>query len=216
MAIAFRELPWYAQALVYLGLLVLIVVVGEFAPYISPVKDLRVELEQTQAQVKAMQIEVLELQDYQRRHAQFRTEMEALQKQLDTLRAIVPEEKEVDEFIRILQGAAAASNVSIRRLTARPLATQDYYHEVPFEVEFDGPYFAVLDFFTRLGRVSRIINVGDLDFKGLAAAKTKKYPVRPGTTVSGTLTATTFFTKGAEGPAAKAPGKQAGKQPAKR
>lgn len=211
MAIAFRELPWYLQALVYLVVLAALVAAGEYAPF-SPVRELRLEKEEISGSVEALGTEVNQLRDYRRRYAQFRTEMEALEKQLETLRAIVPEEKEVDEFIRILQGAAAASNVAIRRLTAQPLTTRDYYHEVPFEVEFDGPYYAVLEFFARLGRISRIINVSDLDFKGLAEARGRKYPVRPGTSVTGTLVATTFFTKGAEGPPAKAPGKQ----PAKR
>lgn len=220
MAISFRELPWYLQALIYLLLLVVIVATGEYAPY-SPVREKRQELEQTQAQVAALTQEVAMLQDVQRRHSQFRTETEALQRQLDTLRAIVPEEKEVDEFIRILQGAAAASNVSIRRITAKPITPKDYYNEMPFELEIDGPYFAVMEFFTRLGSISRIVNVGDLDFEGLATARTKRYPVRPGTTVTGVVTATTFFTKGAESaeaaqPAAGQPGKRPpAKQPAK-
>ncbi len=221
MAFSFRELPWYLQALVYLLLLVALVAVGEYAPY-SPVQSKRQELERTQNEVNALTQEVALLQDVQRRHSQFRTETEALQRQLDTLRAIVPEEKEVDEFIRILQSAAAASNVSIRRITAKPVTPRDYYNEMPFELEIDGPYFAVLDFFTRLGRISRIVNVGDLDFEGLEAARTKRYPVRPGTTVTGIVTATTFFTQGAEAaaatpPAAQQPGKRpAAKQPAKR
>jgi len=218
MAIVFRELPWYAQALVYLLLLVAIVAVGEFAPvpYVS-VQPIRQQLESAKADAKAMQDEVARLRDYERRHAQFRTEMEALERQLATLQAIVPEEKEVDDFIRILQGAAAASNVAIRRLEAKALVPKEYYNEAPFEVEMDGPYFAVLDFFTRLGRIPRIINVGDLSFKGIDETRGKKYPLRPGTTVTGSVVATTFFTKGAEPPPpAPQPGKQPAKQPAKR
>jgi prefoldin subunit 5 len=140
MAFSFRELPWYLQALVYLLLLVALVAVGEYAPY-SPVQSKRQELERTQNEVNSLTQEVALLQDVQRRHSQFRTETEALQRQLDTLRAIVPEEKEVDEFIRILQSAAAASNVSIRRITAKPVTPRDYYNEMPFELEIDGPYF---------------------------------------------------------------------------
>ena len=44
-------------------------------------------------------------------------------------------------------------------LTAKPLPAEPYYFEMPFDVEADGPYFSVLDFFSRLGRLSRIINV---------------------------------------------------------
>jgi Tfp pilus assembly protein PilO len=67
---------------------------------------------------------------------------------------------------------------------------------MPFEVQADGPYFNVLDFFGRLSRLSRIINVGDLQFSD--AAKGGGYVVRPGTTVTGTFTATTYFTKPAD------------------
>ena len=73
--------------------------------------------------------------------------------------------------------------------------TKEYHYEMPFEVQADGPYFNILDFFGRLGRLSRIINVGDLTFADPANSKGGKYPVRPGTTVSGVFTATTFFTK---------------------
>jgi hypothetical protein len=62
-----------------------------------------------------------------------------------------------------------------------------------------------LDFFGRLGRLSRIINVGDLAFDDPDKAKGAKYPVRPGTTVSGIFTATTFFTKPADTAATPAP-----------
>jgi Tfp pilus assembly protein PilO len=125
--------------------------------------------------------------------------MDALNKQLDTLKTIVPEEKETDEFIRLLQGAASSSNVSIRRLTAKSIAPKDNnYYEMPFEVQADGPYFNVLDFFGKLSRLSRIINVGDLEFTDPEKSKGGKYPVRPGTTVSGIFTATTYFTKPAD------------------
>jgi Tfp pilus assembly protein PilO len=125
-------------------------------------------------------------------------QMDALNKQLDTLKTIVPEEKEVDEFIRLVQGAASASNVQLRRLTAQAIVPKEYHFEMPFEVQADGPYFNILDFFGRLSRLSRIINVGDLDFADPEKSKGTKYPVRPGTTVSGVFTATTFFTKPAD------------------
>ena len=132
--------------------------------------------------------------------------MDALSKQLETLKTIVPEEKETDEFIRLLQGAASASSVQIRRLTSQAIVPKEYHYEMPFEVQADGPYFNLLDFFGRLGRLSRIINVGDLSFDDPDKAKGTKYPVRPGTTVSGIFTATTFFTKPADAGAAPAAG----------
>ena len=138
-----------------------------------------------------------QLQVYRQRYGELKSQMDALSKQLETLKTIVPEEKEVDEFIRLVQGAASASNVQIRRLTAQPVVASEYHYDMPFEVQADGPYFNILDFFGRLSRLSRIINVGDLTSRMLDS-KAAKYPVRPGTSVSGVFTATTFFTKPAD------------------
>jgi Tfp pilus assembly protein PilO len=137
---------------------------------------------------------------YKQRYGELKQQMDALSKQLDTLKTIVPEEKEVDEFIRQIQGAASASNVTLRRLTAQNIVPKEYHYEMPFEAQADGPYFNVLDFFSRLSRLSRIINVGDLDFNDPSAGQIKgtKYPVRPGETVTGVFTVTTFFTKPAD------------------
>src|SRR5260370_42396227 len=125
--------------------------------------------------------------------------MDALNKQVDTVETIVPEEKEVDEFIRQVQGAASASNVQLRRLTAGKIDTKEYHYEMPCEAQADGPYFNVLDFFSRLSRLSRIINVGDLQFDDPnGGGKGTKYPIRPGTTVTGVFTIMTYFTKPAD------------------
>ena len=98
--------------------------------------------------------------------------------------------------------------MQLRRLTSMAIVSKEYHYEMPFEVQADGPYFNILDFFSRLGRLSRIINVGDLAFTDAAGAKGAKYPIRPGTTVTGTFTATTFFTRPADtGPAPKPAGR---------
>jgi type IV pilus assembly protein PilO len=204
MATAFRDWPWPVQALLYVGLAVVIVLAGFYVPG-SPVRTVRTDLEAAQAQMKPLENEVASLRVYKQRRAELQSEMDALQKQLATLQTIVPEEKETDQFILMIQNAAIASGVSIRRLTAKPVATKPYYFELPFEVEADGPYYSVLDFFSRLGRLSRIINVGDLKLTGWGGNTGSKFRVSAGTSVTGTFTITTFFTNATEGQAAPTP-----------
>jgi type IV pilus assembly protein PilO len=191
----------FMQALVALAIAVVLVLVGFYLP-VSPVAQERSEYDKAVLARTKLNQEVTQLQVYKQRYGELKQQMDALNKQLDTLKTIVPEEKEVDEFIRQVQGAASAANVQLRRLTSQPIVPKDYHYEMPFEAQADGPYFNVLDFFSRLSRLSRIINVGDLQFDDAAGTKGGKYPIRPGTTVSGTFTVTTFFTK----PADTAPG----------
>jgi type IV pilus assembly protein PilO len=202
MATAFRDWPWPLQALFYLGLTVVIIAAGFYIPGL-PLATVRAQLQDAQKQEKPLEAEVASLRVYKQRRAELQSEMDALQKQLATLQTIVPEDKQTDQFILMIQSAAAGSGVSLRRLTAKPVATKPYYFELPFEVEAAGPYFAVLDFFAKLGRLSRIINVGDLKLSSIGdKAGSSTFHMTPGTSVTGVFTITTFFTKAADQPEA--------------
>ncbi len=205
MANPLRDMSVIMQALVAAAVAVILILVGVYVPG-SPVARERDLVDQAVQDRAKLSQEVTQLQVYEKRDGEIRQQMEALSKQLETLKTIVPEEKETDEFIRLIQGAAVASNVQIRRMTSMPIVAREYHYEMPFEVQADGPYFNILDFFGRLGRLSRIINLGDLQFDDPEKPKGAKYAVRPGTTVSGVFTATTFFTKPADAGAASATG----------
>ena len=216
MANPLRDMSVFMQALVAVAIAVVLMVAGVYTPG-SPIAREREELAAAVDQRTKLTQEVTQLQVYKQRYAELKQQMDALNKKLDTLKTIVPEEKEADEFIRLMQGAASASSVQIRRLKALAIVPKEYHYEMPFELQADGPYFNVLDFFGRLGRLSRIINVGDLSFDAPENSKGTKYPVRPGSTVSGIFTATTFFTKPADSGAAPAPaaGAKPGSTPGK-
>jgi type IV pilus assembly protein PilO len=195
MANPLRDMSVIMQGLVAAAIAVVLVLVGIYLPF-SPVAQEKEQVEKAIATRTALTQEVTQLQVYKQRYGELKSDMDALNKQLDTLKTIVPEEKETDEFIRLLQGAAAESNVAIRSLKAKAVVPKDNdYYEMPFELQADGPYFNVLDFFGRLSRLSRIINVGDLDFADPDKTKGTHYALRPGSTVSGIFTATTYFTK---------------------
>jgi type IV pilus assembly protein PilO len=206
MATSFRDWPWPLQALLYVGLTIILVLAGFYVPG-SPLQSVRNQLESAQAEVKPLESDVQNLRVYKQRRAELQTEMDALQKQLATLQTIVPEDKETDQFILMVQRAALSSGVSIRSLVASPIAQKPYYFEMPFAVEADGPYYSVLDFFSRMGRLSRIINVGDLKLTSLSnqAGTSSKFHLAAGTTVTGSFTITTFFTNPAEAGAAATP-----------
>ncbi len=209
MAITFREFPWYIQALIFVALAVVLIGLGIYLPF-SPVASKRTEVTTLHDQDASLKQEVAGLEVYERRYADYNQQMNALHKQMDTLQAIVPEDKQVDEFIRLLQGAAAASRVQIRSLTAQTVIPHQYHYEMPFQISVDGPYFNVVDFFSRLSRLSRIINVGDLTLMGVDASKEGKFAMRPDTSVSGSCNVVTFFTN----PANAAPGSAATPTPA--
>ena len=138
-----------------------------------------------------------ELEAYRPKLAEIERQLASLKQQLEIERRIVPDEKEVDGFMRMLDAEAVKTGIELRRYTAKPSSTKDFYTEVPFEMELDGPYYSMLNFFDRVGKLERIINVS-----GLLVSTTKKptdakakhtYQYAPNESVVATCTATTFF-----------------------
>lgn len=214
MATSFREMSWPIQALAFLVLAVVLVIAGLYVP-ISPVATARAQVDEKNSQMNALEKQVAPLRVYQQRRVELQSQMEAQEKQLATLQAIVPEDKQVDQFIEMLQGAAAGSGVFIRKLETQPVIPHEYHSEMPYKVDADGPYYSVLDFFTRLGRLSRIINIGDIKLTEVKPneGSNSQFRMAPGTTVTGEFTVTTFFTPANSGASTSSPaaGSKAGK-----
>jgi len=156
-----------------------------------------------------------ELEAYRPKLAEIERQLASLKQQLDIERRIVPDEKEVDNFMRMMDAEAIKAGVELRRYTARPTTSKDFYTELPFEMELDGPYYSMLNFFDHVGKLERIVNVS-----GLLVANTKKasdakvkhqYQYAPNESVVATCTATTFFSHDMD-PAGAAAGKAAVKR----
>jgi len=121
-----------------------------------------------------------ELESYRPKLKQMEQQLAELKQQLEIEQRIVPDEKQVDGFMTMLDAEA-----------------QQYYTEVPFDMELDGRYYAVLKFFDQVSKLERIVNIN-----GLLVASTKKpgdakvkhtYQYAPDESVVATFTATTYF-----------------------
>src|SRR3984893_7908676 len=154
-----------------------------------------------------------ELETYAPKLKDMDRQLANLKQQLEIERKIVPDEKEVDGFIKMLDAEAMKAGIEIRRYTAKPVSTQEFYTELPFEIELDGPYYSVLNFFDRVGKLERIVNMSGLliaNTKMGSAAKTKHtYQYAPNENIVATCQATTFFSHDLA-PAAGAPAKGKG------
>lgn len=169
--------------------------------------------DQARAVLQTKVTENRQLESYRPKLADMERQVGSLKQQLDIERRIVPDDKDVDSFMRLLDGEALKAGIEIRRYTARPLVEKEFYTEVPFDIELDGPYYSMLNFFDSVGKLERIVNVS-----GLLMASTKKpmdakakhtYQYAATETIVATCTATTFFSHDIT-PAAAAPAKRQG------
>ena len=149
-----------------------------------------------------------ELESYRPKLKQMEQQLAELKQQLEIEQRIVPDEKQIDSFITMMDGEAVKAGVELRRYKAKDVKAQQYYSEVPFDLDLDGPYYSVLNFFDRVSKLERIVNISGLlvsTTKNPGGAKTRhQYQYAPNESVVATFTATTYFSHDSQSSAAGA------------
>ena len=153
---------------------------------------------QAQQTLESKLRENAELESYRPKLKDMDRQVANLKQQLEIERRIVPDEKEVDAFIKMLDAQAIKAGIEIRRYTAKPVSSKEFYTEVPFELEIDGPYYSVLNFFDQVGKLERFVNISNVliaSTKKPSEAKAKHtYQYAANESIVATCQASTFFT----------------------
>jgi type IV pilus assembly protein PilO len=138
-----------------------------------------------------------ELESYRPKLKQMEQQLAELKQQLEIEQRIVPDEKQVDDFITMMDAEAVKAGVELRRYKAMDVKSQQYYSEVPFQIDLDGPYYSMLQYFDRVSKLERIVNISNLlvaNTKNASSAKVKHtYQYAPNESVVASFTATTYF-----------------------
>jgi len=193
-----------------LGILVLAGAAVTGGLYYTVFKSQRDANAAAQVKLQAKVRENAELEAYRPKLADIQRQLASLKQQLEIEKKIVPDEKEVDNFMRMVSAEARKAGVEVRRYTSKPYVNKDFYTEVPFEVEFDGPYYSMLGFFDRVGKLERIMNVSNLlvaTTKKPGDAKAKHtYQYAANESVVATCVTTTYFSHDLQPAVAGTPG----------
>src|SRR5438874_3192312 len=120
------------------------------ALYFTMFKSQREANEAAQQALENKVRENAELEAYRPKLAEIERQLASLKQQLEIERRIVPDEKEVDNFIKMLNAEALKAGIEIRSYTAKPTSAREFYTEVPFDLEVDGPYYSLLTFFNQI------------------------------------------------------------------
>ena len=149
-----------------------------WSPAVEEENKKRTRLESLEKEIRALEVTAQKLGEFQR-------EVALLEKKLETLKSILPPAKETPDLMRKIQALASQSNLLIKKFNPGTPVNKDFYQEWPINVAVQGTYHNLGLFFDRIGRLSRLVNVGDLKIAAL--------PNQTGSqTISATCTATTF------------------------
>lgn len=196
--LSLNKLPWYTQVGVFIALSA--AAVGAFW-YLHADQAMQ-DIAAREAQLATINQQIERGLNTAKRLPEFRREVEALEAQLDRLRAVLPEEQDVGDLLRRVQAMATQSRLTIRGFQPRSVTRRQMHAEWPIGLQLEGTYHDLGMFLERVSKFPRIINVGNIHIKAQDA------PSGAGT-ITADCTATTFVLIDAQ-PAAAAAAPAAG------
>lgn len=92
-------------------------------------------------------------------------EVDQLDKQLKLALTRLPDEKEIPELLSSISNLARDSGLDILVFRQVPEGYQEFYAEVPVEMQVRGGFHQVAQFLDRVGKLDRIVNVSNIVVK---------------------------------------------------
>ena len=200
MDLSLSKLPWQAQ----IGAFVVVSGLAVFGFWKFYVAEVQADIAVRQSRLTAAKADVAKGVATAKQLPQFQAQVTELEGRLENLRQVLPEEKDVADILRRIQGLATKSNLAIQRFQPGQVVQQKLYAEIPYKLQAEGTYHNLGAFFDQISRFPRIINVSQISIKS-------KTPPEPNKTITAECVATTFVLQ--EGSVATGKGGTVPKQP---
>lgn len=182
MNLSLGRLPWYGQ----IGAFVALAAAGVGAFWYGYARSAEQGLQTKRTELAKLREEITRGLATAKKLPDFRREVANEQAQLDRLRVVLPEERDVAELLRRVQAMATQSNLTILGFTPQAITTRELHAEWPIGLQLEGTYHNLGSFLERISKFPRIINVTGI------AIRAKEGNVPSPATVVAECTATTF------------------------
>jgi type IV pilus assembly protein PilO len=179
--ISLSRLPWWGQITAF----VILAGAAVFGFWYYYVADVSAELSTREARLQQLRTDITRGLNTAKRLSEFQTQVDELERRLEALKTVLPEQKDYADILRRVQTLAMQSNLTIRGFQPKPVETKQIHEEWPIVLELDGTYHNLGMFFDRISKFPRIINVNTLKIRS------KDQP-SPSSTISAECTALTF------------------------
>ena len=183
MAVEFKDflgLKWYIQAVIVVGAAG--AVLGLF--WYQFVRPLETQVVDKNGQLNSLRTEVAEAVARQSELAEIRIQAEALEADLEELKARLPLERETDDIIREVDEAARSASMRVMVVSPRATVDQDVYSEWAWDYQVESTYHNMGVFLDSIRELDRIVNISGITMDATGDGVT--------TSIGANYTATTF------------------------
>ena len=158
-----NNLPWYAR----LGLfgLVAVLIYGAFWNFVT--SGTRKDTKALQDQIATLQKANMEMQVASQRLNEFRATYKNKQEELEELKALLPEQRELTNVLQGIQDRAKATGLSVRHFNPKDDVSQDFYSGKKIDVAVQSSFSSLRAFFDQMAHYQRIVSITNFEIKQL-------------------------------------------------
>lgn len=180
-SLSLGKLPWQGQ----LGLFVALSLAGAGAFYYFYEMPRQEAIAVQAVELSNIRGRISKGQATARQLPEFRAQVTDLEARLESLKPILPDERDAGDLLRRVQTLAVQSNLVIRNFRPQAISMKAMHAEWPIALQLEGSYHNLGLFLDRVSKFPRIINIGGLQLAQRASAG-------GGSTMTINCTATTF------------------------
>jgi type IV pilus assembly protein PilO len=141
-----------------------LIVVGVLAAYgYALFMPARAELETVQGKQFEVQRKLNEVRSVAANMGRFEEEIAALEKKLKIALRQLPDSKELPVLLTDVTSLGKNAGLEFRAFRPQSEVVRDFYAEVPIGIEFTGGFHEIANFFDRVAKLPRIVNIAELD-----------------------------------------------------
>src|SRR3989454_9959099 len=164
-------IPWYVRLSIFVVLAGF--VYAGFWYFVT--SGTRKETKGLLEQVSQLQKANAEAQIASQRLNEFRTAYKNKQEEMEELRALLPEERELTKVLEGIEDHARATGLSLRKFTPKDDVQQDFYSGKRIDVSVQSSFAGLRAFFDQMAHYQRIVSITNFELKQMdkqAASKT--------------------------------------------
>jgi type IV pilus assembly protein PilO len=165
-----NNLPWYARLGIFGGLAILVYAGFWYLVTSGTRKDTK----DLQGQIATLQKANAEMQIASQRLNEFRTTYKNKQEELEELKALLPEQRELTNVLQGIEDRARSAGLSLRHFSPKDDVQQDFYSGKKIDVAVQSSFGSLRSFFDQMAHYQRIVSISNFEIKQLDTQASNK------------------------------------------
>jgi len=165
-----NSIPWYARLAFFV-----VIALGLYAGFWYFVtRGTRKQTRELEEQISVLRKANIDAQIASQRLNEFRTTYKNKQEELEELRALLPEQRELTNVLQGIQDRARATSLSLRKFTPKDDVQSDFYSGKKIDVAVQSTFKGLRAFFDQMAHYQRIVSITNFEIKQLDKQSAEK------------------------------------------